>query len=66
MMAHNHCVNLLEQVLDTLHTVNNTVGDFDTILDETTGEFDSTGLISGILTSKEFKLFTAIRRSVSE
>ena len=54
--------SLPEEALDSLSAVDDTVADFDNILDQTTVDFEGTGFVSlsGELTSEQLELFTAI------
>ena len=54
--------SLPEDALDSLSAVDDTVADFDTILDQTAVDFEGTGFVSlsGELTSEQLELFTAI------
>lgn len=52
-------MRLLEEALDSLSTGNNAVSDVDNVVNKSTGDFESTRLISRGLTSEKLKLFTA-------
>ena len=54
--------SLPEEALDSLSAVDDTVADFDNILDQTAVDFEGTGFVSlsGELTSEQLELFTAI------
>lgn len=64
-MSTHFQTSLLKEALDSLGTSDNAVSDINDIVDKSAGDLESTGLVSGGLTSEKLELFTTVAVLIS-